>query len=305
MKVGTNQTVTSDKKMAVVWYDSHDSYWTFGYTKKMGSDMCLDEWENLLKTFPDSDVLFCPHPDSDYIDRNESIPWVTDRMRYLNKKYGNGRKIILQAFLWSFNKIYNDAYIIKQQGFTDVQITPVQGVKDDNAEFWHYYQPLGLDFYDSPIGNFDEYSTMISHLRELSLGVIQDVIFRHCAGNNTYQERLIPNYKVSDVMKEFWLSDKYDNDDYNDRWKCVNLPTGMPMMNIWDHRYQEECKKFLTKLKEVGITGFRLDQLKHYPTREEGCDFLYNVFNDFESTTYIYGEVLDYPRHMCDMYTKY
>ena len=106
-------------------------------------------------------------------------------------------------------------------------------------------------------------------------------------------------------MKEFWLSDKYDNDDYNDRWKCVNLPTGMPMMNIWDHRYQEECKKFLTKLKEVGITGFRLDQLKHYPTREEGCDFLYNVFNDFESTTYIYGEVLDYPRNMCDMYTKY
>lgn len=127
MKVGTNQTVTSDKKMAVVWYDSHDSYWTFGYTKKMGSDMCLDEWENLLKTFPDSDVLFCPHPDHDYIDRNEPIPWVTDRMRYLNKKYGNGRKIILQAFLWSFNKIYNDAYIIKQQGFTDVQITPVQG----------------------------------------------------------------------------------------------------------------------------------------------------------------------------------
>ena len=30
MKVGTNQTVTSDKKMSVVWYDSHDCYWTFG-----------------------------------------------------------------------------------------------------------------------------------------------------------------------------------------------------------------------------------------------------------------------------------
>ena len=44
MKVGTNQTVTSDKKMSVVWYDSHDCYWTFGYTKKMGSDMILNEW---------------------------------------------------------------------------------------------------------------------------------------------------------------------------------------------------------------------------------------------------------------------
>ena len=74
MKVGTNQTVTSDKRMAVVWYDSHDSYWTFGYTKKMGSNMCLDEWENLLRTFPDSDVLFYPHPDYDYINRNEPIP---------------------------------------------------------------------------------------------------------------------------------------------------------------------------------------------------------------------------------------
>ena len=68
MKFLTNQTVNSNKKMSVVWYDSHDCYWTFGYTKKMGSDMILNEWEHLLRTFPESALLFYPHPDHNYVN---------------------------------------------------------------------------------------------------------------------------------------------------------------------------------------------------------------------------------------------
>ena len=90
------------------------------------------------------------------------------------------------------------------------------------------------------------------------------------------------------------------------RWAYTNEATGMPMLHIWDAEYQSCVKTFISILIGLGVDGLRIDQLKHYPTMNEGCDFLKNVLQPFEDELYLYGEVIDpQDKWECDIYTKY
>ena len=144
---------------------------------------------------------------------------------------------------------------------------------------------------------------MCAKAHSYGLKIFADVVLRHVAGDEW--DCLKPHRNVDKVLLNFLAEPINGWNIDNDRFQCTRRCTGLPMLDYDEPMLRALYRNFLDELTEVGVDGFRLDQLKHYPTREEGCDFLYNVFNDFESTTYIYGEVLDYPRHMCDMYTKY
>ena len=50
------------------------------------------------------------------------------------------------------------------------------------------------------------------------------------------------------------------------------------------------------------MKGIRLDQMKHYPVYNEGCSFLRNVFKPYENKLILYGEVIDCPKNINDLY---
>ena len=108
---------TTDMKNSVIFTDSHDIYYTWHRSKDMSCDMQLNEWEVLLKNNPDSDVLFFCHPKEEADKNGWEEPWKTKRMRQINLKYKNNRKIIFHAFLWTYNSIREMSSLINYQGF--------------------------------------------------------------------------------------------------------------------------------------------------------------------------------------------
>ena len=50
------------------------------------------------------------------------------------------RKIIFQALNWRLKDIKNSLGEIKKSGFNTVQVSPLQGIKENNGQFWINYQ---------------------------------------------------------------------------------------------------------------------------------------------------------------------
>lgn len=321
MKTLTNKQSSNVKDM-VAMFSSHDDYYSFGISKKMPEHISLSEWKYLLTKFPETDCLFFPLPtknmfeinptvsenmDTNYIS-NEPAAWCSYEMREINHNLRNDRKLIFHAFLWDWDFIAKHAKMIAKQGFTAVQGTPIQGVKGDGSNWWEYYQPLGLQFYEAPLGSLNSYKKMIKELHKYGLEYYQDVIFRHCAGVDNGS--LYPHEKVCNWLHPYILTDKRNVEQWEysegNRWVYTNEATGMPMMNLWNPEYQKHVKTFISTLVGMGVDGLRIDQLKHYPTHDEGCDFLRNVIQPFEDSLYLYGEVIDpQDKWECDIYIKY
>jgi len=51
------------------------------------------------------------------------------------------KRKILHLLQWKLNDITEYLSLIKEQGFTGVQTSPLQGTKDDGYEWWKLYQP--------------------------------------------------------------------------------------------------------------------------------------------------------------------
>ena len=208
----------------------------------------------------------------------------------------------MHCFLWRYNDIREMLLKIKEQGFNSIQISPCQGVKDNGGEFWKLYQPLDIKIVDTPLGTKQELENLCKAANEIGINIIADVILRHVAGAD--DGSLTPHPKVAKRLKKYIRNDVPECDDYNDRYKYTNWCTGMPILDWENEEYQKICIDFLNELKEIGVKGFRLDQLKHYPVESEGSTFLKNVFSQFKDMI-LYGEIIDCPKEINDMYTPY
>ena len=286
--------ITTDQTKSVVFFDSHDIFYTWCRSRDMPDEIRIREWEFLLQRYPNSDVLYFPHP-------WETL-WKSNKIREINKKYKNDRHIIFHAFLWDFNSIRESAKQLNYQYFDGVQFSPIQGIKGEGKEFWEYYQPLGLHFYQSPLGAKQEFVNMCKELKELGMYRIADIVLRHCAGNN--KGELKPHWRVDEEIKRFVRYDIGECKDYNNRWEYTHKATGMPVLDFEDKEYQQLCVNFINELRELEINGIRLDQLKHYPVCKEGSNFLKNVFQQFEDSMYLYGEVIDCPTEINNLYVN-
>ena len=52
------------------------------------------------------------------------------------------RKIIFQALNWKIKDVNNYVEEIKEVRFNTLQLTPLQAIKENNYDFWVYYQPI-------------------------------------------------------------------------------------------------------------------------------------------------------------------
>ena len=79
-------------------------------------------------------------------------------------------------------------------------MSPVQGQKEMDWEWWKLYQPIRFGFADTVLGNKEEYETMIKACNEIGLKIVQDVVLRHTASCDTDCLKL--HCKVDDEIKK-------------------------------------------------------------------------------------------------------
>lgn len=213
---------------------------------------------------------------------------------------------ILHMLQWPLKHIIKELDEIKNQGFNTIQISPMQGMKENNITWWLVYQPTNFKVGNQIIGTKEDLIELCNEARKRDIKIIVDIVLRHVA--NTADDWLKPNECIDNELKRSdFYCEKRNINDYNNcsRWEEINLCTALPMLNYYNHDLQNIYIRYLDELIECGVHGFRIDMAKHFALPEDnGCDFYPRVFGKY-TNNFIYGELINVNNDLIDKYSRY
>ena len=251
-------------------------------------------------------------------------------------KYGLSSTVnygtILQAWNWSYANIEANLDKIAEQGFTTIQVSPPNEIKQatkgvnvtqgDTNGWWMFYQPVGFQINqstDNALGTKSQFVSMCSKAHEKGLKVIADAVINHVGtkdapdsdGNvmnhvNNKVQQYEPVLYNNQLFHSPWKKMQYieSNDtQYNSTYDLTrNCTSGLPDLKTEDQRVQDMIYEYLEELVEAGCDGFRFDAAKHIETPDDisslasdfWTDTLVKVQNAHpEKEIYAYGEILN------------
>jgi len=236
--------------------------------------------------------------------------------------------VTLHCWNWSFEEIEKNMAAIADMGFTAIQTSPVQPLKEAtnleghsvSGNWWVYYQPV--DFVittaeGNALGTKAELKSMIETAHEYGIQVIVDVVANHLGnqtGNNLSDK--IPEYLTKTA---YWHDYSVNISNYKNRYDMTqHCMGGLPDLNTANDEIQGYVLAFLKECVDIGVDGFRFDAAKHIETPDDNAsfasDFWPTVVGGAESYAqeqygkdlYIYGELLDtWEMLPLSAYTKY
>lgn len=220
------------------------------------------------------------------------------------------REIIFQNLNWKIEAIIENLEAINNQGFTMIQVSPMQQHKEpDNPTWWLAYQVTNFKI-GNRLGTEEDIKKLCSEANKLGIKVIVDVVFNHVA-NDGYGKDYIPSKEVDEEIlnnPNFFLT-PFEIDNWYDRYQVCYGNCGWPKLNTANHDYQAIVIDYLKDLLNCGVDGFRFDAAKHIPVEKHfNNDFWVNVTNavrKIKPNAYMYGELLDLENWLVDEYSKY
>lgn len=224
--------------------------------------------------------------------------------------------VILHAFNWSYESIGDQAEEIASLGYRYVM--PATPAKSVGGLWWARYQPQDYRVIDHPLGNKQSFEYMINELKKHGVEVIADIVLNHMANESFTRSDL--NYPGLSVLSDYIDDEEYYEanrlygdlsqnflsaldfnpfgciGDYLDPFQAqhgricggngdVGLPDISP--NAWVIKQQQD---YVKALKELGVTGFRIDAAKHMT-----LDHIRAVFTpEVKGDSFVFGEVITY-----------
>ena len=171
------------------------------------------------------------------------------------------RKIVFQAWMFKLNEIPVEE--IARQGFTAIQTSPLQPVKEpihdnlDNA--WVVYQPTGYTI-GNDLGSEEDLRNLADRCHRNGLKLIVDIVMHHVAnerGNDI--SRL-----VKDEYKHFYSDSFININDYNNEYELTHRSlAGLPALDLQNETIVKAQFNYLKQLKAAGADGVRIDAYKH------------------------------------------
>lgn len=221
-----------------------------------------------------------------------------------------GKELILHCLLWTWDNVRACLPLIKECGYTGVQISPITSSKaqwNDNGriqprssewykqldETWYnLYQPLGFKQIGNHLGTEDDFNYLCDDGMKYGIKIIPDLVTRHTA-NDEY-DCLKPHKDVDpDLLNNphYWKP-SFRINDYNNRDQVIYGCTDLPCLDYDnDELLNNEILPFFRKVSNR-TPHFRLDQLKHYATPKEGSQFLVKAFENYPEGLH-YGECIN------------
>ncbi len=236
---------------------------------------------------------------------------------------------ILQAWNWSYSGIKNNMKKIAEQGFSAVQTSPIQTIKESTqgksmqGHNWVYYQPINFKIDTNSrnaLGTKSDFKEMCDEAHKYGVNVIVDVILNHMAnkGNNTLSDSI-----PSDIRNDenCWHSVTVNTKNWQSRYDithhCMN---GLPDLNTGNSKIQNYEIAFMKECIDCGADGFRFDGAKHIEVPDDyenaSSNFWNRVINTITTyakgtrgiTPYYYGEILSSTgggQHIVNQYNNY
>lgn len=225
----------------------------------------------------------------------------------------NDNATILQCWNWSYENLEKEIPKIAAQGFSVVQISPPNIIKEatvghkvngeKNNGWWMFYQPAGFKLNtlkDNALGTKTELLKMIKTAHENGIRVIADSVINHmgtCSGEDDITSTN-PMDHVTPKAKEYapeiyngklfhspWFNMQYKENNVSREVSTYDLTRGctsrLPDLKTEDSTVQTVIYNYLKEMVDCGIDGFRFDAVKHIETPKDispyGSQFLPNT----------------------------
>ncbi len=200
---------------------------------------------------------------------------------------------ILHAWNWSFNTLKNNMKDIHDAGYTAIQTSPINQVKEGNngdksmGNWYWLYQPTSYQIGNRYLGSEEEFKEMCAAAEEYGVKVIVDAVINHTTSDYA---------AISNEIKSIsnWTHGNTQIKNWSDRWDVTqNSLLGLYDWNTQNTQVQSYLKRFLERALNDGADGFRYDAAKHIELPDDGnygSQFWPNITNT--SAEFQYGEIL-------------
>ncbi len=188
------------------------------------------------------------------------------------------RTVFVQLFEWPWKDIAKECeQNLGPNGFSAVQVSPPQEhVVWENSPWWERYQPISYNIF-SRSGNEQEFKDMIKRCNASHVDVYVDVVFNHMAGideGHGILGTIFTHYEYENLYsyEDFHHCGRNGNDDiknFQDLFELQNCE----LVNLADLKtesvnVQNQIAKYLNRLIDMGVKGFRIDAAKHMPASD-------------------------------------
>jgi len=219
------------------------------------------------------------------------------------------REKIFQAFNWRISDIIDNLRKIASQGFTIIQVSPLQGTKQWIGPWWIYYQPTNFRI-GNFLGNENDLRELCEKANEYGIRIIVDVVFNHVANAGDGLNSFIPHENVDPSIRNNpnFFHERRGIENYNDRWQVTHWGINLPDLNTSNEELQFIMIRYLHDLLGCGVKGFRFDAAKHIelPDDFDGSNFWPMILSGLKGRDlFVYGEVIMADKETVDRYTKY
>ncbi|PLS08195.1 alpha-amylase [Bacillus halotolerans] len=200
---------------------------------------------------------------------------------------------ILHAWNWSFNTLKNNMKDIHDAGYTAIQTSPINQVKEGNngdksmGNWYWLYQPTSYQIGNRYLGSEEEFKEMCATAEEYGVKVIVDAVINHTTSDYaaiSNEIKSISNWTHGNTQIKNW-SDRRD--------VTQNSLLGLYDWNTQNTQVQSYLKHFLERALDDGADGFRYDAAKHIELPDDG-DFGSHFWPNITDTSaeFQYGEIL-------------
>ena len=198
------------------------------------------------------------------------------------------RKIVFQAWMFKLNNIPVEE--IAKQGFTAIQTSPLQPIKEpirsDLNNAWAIYQPIDFTI-GNDLGTEEDLKNLTNKCHNNGLKLIVDVVLHHVAnerGNDI-------SHLVKDEYRYFYNDSFININDYNNEYELTHRSlAGLPALDLQNETIVKTQFNYLKQLKAAGVDGVRIDAYKHliksYRVR------LAQELRELDMYEHSYGEVI-------------
>ena len=326
-------TFNSDSYVYVRNGDSSAEYWTDGYLGTVTSatlkdnrkcSLTADKWDKML--IPGGVEVTITLTVNN--DNTVTLSYETASSGGFEDKSGVQDGVTLHCWNWSFAEIEANMAKIAEQGYTAIQTSPVQAMKEATnlstnsvgTHWWVYYQPVDFKITTddgNALGTKSDLESMIETAHKYGIKVIVDVVANHL-GNETGNDL---SSKIPDEIRNntnYWHDITTNITNWNDRENMTQYcMSGLPDLNTANDDIQDYVLTFLKECIDIGVDGFRFDAAKSIETPKDDASFASDFWptvvhgaeeyaqTKYSKDLYLYGEVLDNPAIAISAYTEY
>ncbi|MCI2421253.1 alpha-amylase family protein [Saccharopolyspora sp. K220] len=211
---------------------------------------------------------------------------------------------IIQMFQWPWDSIAQECTnFLGPKGFGAIQVSPPQEhvvLAGAGYPWYQDYQPVSYQL-QSRRGNREQFAAMVRTCNAAGVQIYADAVVNHMSGTgsagngpgsggSTYEKYNYPGvYSDADFH-----GCRRDISNYNDKWEVRNCElVGLADLATESEYVRNTEIAYLNDLVGLGVSGFRVDGVKHMPPEDVGAIFgaLQNVPGTGQRP-YVFQEVI-------------